>query len=341
MDLVFLDSNFNMIKFVEYINLQWNRRYYECGQYSVQILAKDFEKDFQYVYRASEKEVGVVQKVVYTSEERGEFVQISGFFLESMLNNYISHPTFSYNGMLANCIESILATFCEGLEPMRMDLTQVPRVKTSIQTTGDEIGEFLSSLLKEYECSITLTYNYIDKVFELKVQKGLDRTSENAPTLNVEPAIFNQSWGHFKHLKVVTDTSNYKNYAVVSGSGEGEQRKTVTVDKSNGETMQRLYVDARDLQQKEGMSTQDYLDILATRGTEKLSKHNKILNIDFELIDGLVYKENFDLGDKCDIILKDMGEFQSRIIGINEVIKENRQELNVIFGDKVPKIKRG
>ena len=70
MDLVFLDSNFNTIKFVDYINLQWNRRYYECGQYSVQILARDFDKEFQYVYRASEREIGVVQKVVYTGEER-------------------------------------------------------------------------------------------------------------------------------------------------------------------------------------------------------------------------------------------------------------------------------
>ena len=63
MDLVFLDSNFNTIKFVDYINLQWNRRYYECGQYSVQILARDFDKEFQYVYRASEREIGVVQNL--------------------------------------------------------------------------------------------------------------------------------------------------------------------------------------------------------------------------------------------------------------------------------------
>lgn len=62
MDLVFLDSNFNTIKFVDYINLQWNRRYYECGQYSVQILARDFDKEFQYVYRASEREIGVDSK---------------------------------------------------------------------------------------------------------------------------------------------------------------------------------------------------------------------------------------------------------------------------------------
>lgn len=80
MDLIFLDKRFNVIKFVEYINLQWNRRYYECGQYSIQILAKDYENSFLYVYRNSEAELGIVQKVEHISEERGEFVQISGFF---------------------------------------------------------------------------------------------------------------------------------------------------------------------------------------------------------------------------------------------------------------------
>ena len=59
----------------------------------------------------------------------------------------------------------------------------------------------------------------------------------------------------------------------------------------------------------------------------------------FDLIGDMIYKENFDLGDKCDIILKNMGEYQSRIIGINETVKENRREINVIFGDKVPRRK--
>ena len=51
----------------------------------------------------------------------------------------------------------------------------------------------------------------------------------------------------------------------------------------------------------------------------------KILNISFDLIGDMIYKENFDLGDKCDIILKNMGEYQSRIIGINETVKEKQK----------------
>ena len=339
MDLVFLDSNFNTIKFVEYINLQWNRRYYECGQYSVQILARDFDKEFQYVYRASEREIGVVQKVVYTGEERGEFVQISGFFIESVLNDYILHPTFSFSGSVKDCIGTMLSTYCTNIPNLNVDISQAPTTSISFQTTGEEVAAQMYSILQKYECSISLSYDYINNETNFKVWAGFDRTSEIAPILGHEPAIFSQSWGHLKNLVVTTDDSNYKNYAVVAGSGEGDQRQKVIVDNSGGEKLKRLYVDARDLQQEDGMSQQQYEETLAERGTEYLNKHKKILNISFDLIGDMIYKENFDLGDKCDIILKNMGKYQSRIIGINETVKENRREINVIFGDKVPRRK--
>ena len=86
----------------------------------------------------------------------------------------------------------------------------------------------------------------------------------------MRPAIFNQSWGHFKNLIVTTDDSNYKNYAVVAGSGEGDQRQIVLVDESNGEKLKRLYVDARDLQQQEGMSHQQYVETLSKKEAKSI-----------------------------------------------------------------------
>ena len=338
MNLVFLDSDFNMIKSVDYINLQWNRRYYECGQYSVQILAKDYEDTFQYVYRDTEVELGIVQKVEYTSEERGEFIQISGFFMESILKDYILYPTFSFNGSVKNCISKIIDTYCADIPNFIIDTSQAPTTQISFQATGEEVAAQLYSILQKYEYSFSLGYNYINNEINFKVWTGLDRTSEVAPTLGHEPAIFSQNWGHFKNLVVTTDTSNYKNYAVVAGSGEGDQRQKVIVDNSGGETLKRLYVDARDLQQEEGMSQQQYWDTLSERGGEYLNKYKKILNINFDFIGDMEYKENFDLGDKCDIILKNTDEvYQTRIIGIDEVVKENQKEVKLQFGDKIPR----
>ena len=339
MDLVFLDSDFNAIKSVEYINLQWNRRYYECGQYSIQILAEDYDHSFAYMYRDTEIELGIVQKIEYTDSDRGELVQISGFFMESILNDYILLPTFSFNGSVKDCISTMLSTYCTDIPNLLVDVSQAPTASLSFQTTGEEIASQLYSILQKYEHSISLGYGYINNERNYRVWTGLDRTSEIAPILGNEPAVFSQNWGHFKNLVVTTDTSNYKNYAIVAGSGEGDLRQKVIVDNSGGESLKRLYVDARDLQQEEGMSQQQYWGALAERGIEYLNQYKKILNINFDFIGDMEYKENFDLGDKCDIILKNMGEYQSRIIGINETVKENRKEINLIFGDKVPRRK--
>lgn len=336
MNLVFLDSDFNMIKSVEYINLQWNRRYYECGQFSVQILAKDYEDSFAYVYRDTEIELGVVQKIEYTDSDRGELSQISGFFMESTLNDYILYPTFSFSGSVKDCISNILTKYCSGIPNLTIDTSQAPVSQISFQKTGEEIAAQLYSIMKKYEYSISLGYDYINNKLNFKVWTGVDRTSEIAPIFGVEPAIFSQDWGHLKNLDVVKDTSNYKNYAVVAGSGEGTQRQIVFVDNSNGETLKKLYVDARDLQQEEGMSQQQYWDALAERGGEYLSNYKKILNINFDFIGDMIYKKNFDLGDKCDIVLKNTSEvFQTRIIGIDELVKENRREIKLQFGEKI------
>ena len=52
-----------------------------------------------------------------------------------------------------------------------------------------------------------------------------------------------------------------------------------------------------------------------------------------------MYKENFDLGDKCDIVLKNTDEvYQSRIIGVDETDKRKpKRNKHCSFGDKIPR----
>lgn len=48
MELAFLDKDFNLIKYFNYINLQWIRRYYEPGQFMVQIPADQYVTGAEY-----------------------------------------------------------------------------------------------------------------------------------------------------------------------------------------------------------------------------------------------------------------------------------------------------
>ena len=43
-----LDANFVLLEEVPAINMQWNRRYYECGDFEAQIRLEDYNINFGY-----------------------------------------------------------------------------------------------------------------------------------------------------------------------------------------------------------------------------------------------------------------------------------------------------
>ena len=58
-----LDENLGLIGYLPFINLQWNRRYYEAGEFTAQILKSDYLPGTAYLYSLDRPEVGVLQKV--------------------------------------------------------------------------------------------------------------------------------------------------------------------------------------------------------------------------------------------------------------------------------------
>ena len=72
MELFALTEDFELVTAdIPYFNLQWQRRYYQPGQFSMQISADVFDKSWRYICTHDRPEVGVVQKVnMRTSVER-------------------------------------------------------------------------------------------------------------------------------------------------------------------------------------------------------------------------------------------------------------------------------
>lgn len=62
MQLAFMDAEFNIIRYFKYINLQWFRRYYEPGEFSVQLPASEYEASAVYIFTKDRPELGLVQK---------------------------------------------------------------------------------------------------------------------------------------------------------------------------------------------------------------------------------------------------------------------------------------
>ena len=80
MDFITLDKNYQSPIWLRPINVQWNAKHYECGDFSIQISTDDYETDFAYVYCNDREQMGIIQKVSQTQNVKGKFTQLSGFF---------------------------------------------------------------------------------------------------------------------------------------------------------------------------------------------------------------------------------------------------------------------
>ena len=152
------------------------------------------------------------------------------------------------------------------------------------------------------------------------------------PELNSNNKL-SENFGNVKINNIILSTENYRNYAIVLGEGEEENRTRVDVDLTNGETRRELIVDARDIQREDGETATQYNDRLYARGVESLLGQRKtwecaILPLAKEF--GLKY----DLGDMVDIVLNGYDiKMQARISRFTQKQQRNQLETIVEIGN--------
>lgn len=70
----------------DFVELQWNRKYNECGSFVLYMPAKTYTADIKYIQLQGRPETGIVQKTVYEKKTNGDFVTLSGFFIDKLLD---------------------------------------------------------------------------------------------------------------------------------------------------------------------------------------------------------------------------------------------------------------
>lgn len=331
MELFALDKDFNVVSQIVPTNIQWNRKYYEHGSYSIQIPHDQYSKEMKLIYTKDRQEVGMINKVSYSDDNN---IQLEGYFLERWLNDKVIYPTFYGSGEITNVLGKMFNQYKEDI-PISTIAKRETGNKVDFQATGDELGNKLNEVLQTQEMSYKVLYDFANNKFTLQFYKGLDRTQSQIENNFIT---FATSWNNIKDVKADTDNSNYKNYAIVAGIGQADERITVDVDISNGQYKKKLFVDARnEKMDAEKQTLEQYKLELRQKGLEKLLDFKNVTNIAFEpLGNSYEYLKDYDLGDKCDIIIDDIGiSMEARIIAVYEVFKDNKHTIELEFGDKI------
>ena len=141
-----------------------------------------------------------------------------------------------------------------------------------------------------------------------------------------------EKFGNVRLDSLILSTENEKNYAIVLGGGEEENRVRVDVDMTGGEDRREVIVDARDLQQEENETIASYQARLKARGIETLLSYQKTWECSFFPL-AEKFGKTYDLGDVVLVILSDYGiKLEARITRFTQKEQLNQTETTLEVG---------
>lgn len=339
MDAYALDNNFNLVAYgVPYDNLQWDRKYYDFGQFMMQMPLAQYDSSWAYVGLSERRELGMVQKSVYQGTDT---VILSGFFCEQMLNRKACYPRMigSYSSYEA-ASRAIFENYRDFL-PVKAGTPNSPLLGVpeggviQVDIVDDQLGTKLYSLLESAGLSYRVRYDYRANELLFEVWQGLDRTQEQDAN---STQVFSADFGNIGDRTINRDQSDYKNYAIVPYDEDdlGVEQNTLIIDlRTDGEEKREILIDMRSSHPEDRQTYAEFQEAVRQSATEKLSNYAKVEDIDVEMLSDKGYLEDYDLGDMCDIVFRDVDlRLQARIIEVSEVFKKEGHEITVGLGNK-------
>lgn len=328
-----LDENFNILAFLYPTDIQWNREYYKCGDFSIQIPVEQYDNTMKYVYTKDRDEIGRISQVNYKQDETGyRYVQISGYFLENDLNEMIMYPAYWGHGdHVDDVIKDMVRVYYSAVDVA--DNSHAYTATNFNTDLGAPLGDTCYNILRLHECSYVVGYNFATGRRYFNVWRGEDRTEGSD-----FPVIFSTAFGNLKEPDVVLIDTDVKNWAVVAGKAD-QQDVYEVVDLSNGAPQKRIFISATGVEyDANNMTLAQYKQNLHDYGVQELkNSYSKKLNVEFDVLtDSYEYLEDFDLGDKCTVMIPELNlELSARIISIHEVGSKGDYKISIEFGDEI------
>lgn len=346
--IYFYDKEFNCIDVCDiYISLIWRKKYYELGNFEVHIPVSE-NKDYSYIkkdmlVRKEQDDVfGVVEYIkIETDKDGTEIITVKGSLVDLYISKRIIWGTYNFN---ERNVEDIIKTlFTSQISNPSDSKRKIENYvfksnnnlieKTSIQVSYNNLLEVIQDICCLNEIGFRTRFNFEDNNLYFELYKGVDRTI----TQDVNDyVIFSKEFDNILSQEYILDTRDYKNITLVAGEGEGSLRKLVVYgENESGVDRNELFVDARDLK-SEGTTEEQYINILADRGRIKLNENSIVESFDatININSNLVYKIDYDLGDKVSFVDNRFGiVINKRIVEIEEIYENSALKINCIFGD--------
>lgn len=321
MKLNLYDKDLNRIAIIEgrFVSAVWSEGYNTTQSFSLDLRATD-------EYKAKVKPDCYVGR-----DDRKTLMVIKTVYVKA------GHVVAS-GKQASRCLDDVA---CEMIIPENSNLA------SSIKAAYDSSPGFEHFIFREQTLDVKYTHTISNKTCLKLMETMCQETDTGFRTIregkqivaefykpSADPnRILAEKYGSLKVDAITLSTENLKNYAVVLGEGEGESRRRVYVDLSQGEQKRAMFVDARDIQREDGESDAAYNEKLTARGTEKLLEQKSTWECAMNPLPQ-EFGRLYDLGDVVTVLLPDYAmKLQARITRFTQKAQNNVTETTLEIGN--------
>lgn len=319
-----------------YQGLEFTTRWTKYGSFQIYVdkLTKQMKVGNYIMLDNDRKKTGIIKRIECSDEEEsGVPIAISGYTLFHLLTQRITYPPagLAYHSFYENAEDIICSLVTANAVDAADKKRNIPYLevkpsrkrgdKVYFQTRYENLDEEITSLCEASGLGVCITMNPEEQKLVFEVLEGTDRSANQTER---PPMIFNVDYDNVNGREYVSDTTEYKNTAIVGGQGEGADRKITTVgDENTGMERYEMFVDARDIEDESA---------LPDRGKSKLADYTCSDTYSSE-VDASEYQTKWDLGDVVVTIDREYGvNMNERIVEITETFDENGYTVAPTFG---------
>ncbi|MBO0538459.1 hypothetical protein EXQ27_07295 [Clostridium botulinum] len=243
-----------------FTSLRWIRRYNKTGEFELHCALDsntlELLKRENVIFKKNDVEAGYIEtRQLKIGEDGQEYLEVKGKFLANYLDRRISWDRVSFDGKTEDLMRELV--YYNAINPTNLD-RKIPNLILGDLKGFNEDIKYTNSFgniieqLENISNTNNLGYRNILDIKSRKilfdVYKGVDRTINNG---TIAPCIFSRDFENILEQEYMDSLNNYKNTCMIAGAGEGKDRKITSIENGKGLDRYELYVDARDITDKE------------------------------------------------------------------------------------------
>lgn len=363
MELYIFNKNLELKGILEvYTSLRWIRSFYKAGKFELHCKLNSKTKELltkdNLIYKKDDTELGCIESIkLHHSSNEDETIQVTGTFITGYLKRRINWGRLTFNGSCEMLMRKLVND--NAINPTNVNRKIPNLILGDLKSFNDEIhyqnsfGNILDELEKisnTYNVGYKIDFDYIERKLIFNTYKGIDRSLNQTI---IAPCIFSRDFENILEQDYFESINNFKNTCLIAGAGEGLDRKLTSIENGYGLDRYELFVDARDIADKDRKTNDEgeeieieippskYIPLLVQRGEEKLKECKEINTFDSKVNTrgNNIYKKDYDLGDIVTVFDKKWNiQLDARITEIEEVYENGNLEINPIFGNEIPTI---